>query len=80
MPPRKYFVAWAWLLIEQCRALNIPFFLKQLGSLAFDTERRIRTKHSAGADPDEWPADLRVQQWPRVFDEEQRRVSQPTLL
>jgi protein gp37 len=80
MPPRKYFVAWARLLIQQCRALDVPFFLKQLGSLAFDGERRVYTKHPAGADADEWPADLRVQQWSRLCENEERPVSQPTLL
>jgi protein gp37 len=77
---RKYFIAWARQLIKESRALDIPFFLKQLGSLAFDGERRIYTKDRAGADPAEWPADLRVQQWPRVFDDEERPISQPTLL
>lgn len=26
---------------------------------------RVRLRHRAGADPSEWPADLRVQEWPR---------------
>jgi protein gp37 len=80
MPARKYFLAWPRQLVPECRTLAIPLFVKQLGSLAYDGERRIRTRHPAGADPDEWPADLRVQQWPRVFDAEERPISQPTLL
>jgi hypothetical protein len=32
------------------------------------------------ADPNEWPADLRVQEMPRVYDNEEARISQPTLL
>jgi protein gp37 len=76
---RKYFVAWARPLIKECRVLDVPFFLKQLGSLAFDGERRIRTKHAAGADPAEWPNDLRVQEMPRIYDDEEVRVSQPRL-
>jgi hypothetical protein len=80
MPARKYFLAWPRQLVPECRRLAIPLFVKQLGSLAYDGERRIRTRHHAGADPDEWPADLRVQQWPRVFDAEERPISQPTLL
>jgi len=79
-PARKYDIAWARTLIAQCRTLDIPFFLKQLGSNAFDGARRIHTKDRAGANPDEWPADLRVQQWPRVFENEERPISQPTLL
>jgi protein gp37 len=80
MPARKYFLAWPRLLVPQCRVLQVPLFVKQIGSLAFDGERRLRTKHPAGADPVEWPADLRVQQWPRVHENEQRSVSQPTFL
>src|SRR5262249_40011934 len=80
IPARKYFIAWPRLLIKEGRALQIPLFVKQIGSLAFDGERRIRTKHSAGADPNEWPADLRVQEMPRVYDNEEARISQPTLL
>jgi hypothetical protein len=67
-------------LIKESCAFDIPFFLKQLGSLALDGKRRIYTKHPAGADPSEWPADLRVQEWPKVFDAEERPISQPTLL
>jgi protein gp37 len=79
-PARKYLIAWARQLSNESRAFDVPFFLKQLGSLAFDGERRIYTKHPAGADPAEWPADLRIQEWPRVFDAEERPISQPTLL
>jgi protein gp37 len=80
MPARKYFLAWPRLLVPQTRVLQVPLFVKQIGSLAFDGERRIRTKHSAGADPTEWPPDLRVQQWPKVYDNEERNVAQPRLL
>jgi len=75
MPPRKYLLAWARLLVPECRMLAIPYFHKQLGSLAFDGERRIRTRHRAGADPSEWPADLRVQEWPRVYDQEPTSIA-----
>jgi protein gp37 len=78
--PRPYQIAWARLLIEQCHARDIPYFQKQLGSSAFDGDQQIRTRDPAGADPREWPAWLRVQEMPRVFDREPRRVSQPTLL
>ena len=79
-PARKYCVEWAELLIEQCRALAVPYFQKQLGSFAFHAEHRIRTKDRAGADADAWPTGLRVQEMPHVFDREERRTSQPTFL
>ena len=79
MPPRKYLLAWPRLLIVECRTLLVPYFHKQLGSLAFDGERRIHTRHRAGADPTEWPPDLRVQEWPRVYDQEPISIAQPRL-
>jgi len=79
MTPRKYLLAWPRLLIEQCHTFGIPYFHKQLGSFAFDGERRIRTKHPAGADPDEWPVELRVQEMSRIYDQEPPRIAQPTL-
>jgi len=78
--PRGYLLAWSRLLIEQCREFSIPYFHKQIGSLAFDGERRTYTKHPAGADPAEWPPDLRVQEMPRVYENDERRITQPTLL
>jgi protein gp37 len=80
MPPRRYSLAWPRVLIKESRTLAIPYFHKQLGSLAFDGEHRIRTRHRAGADPSEWPADLRAQEMPRVYDQEPVSISQPTLL
>jgi protein gp37 len=77
---RPFDVSWARSLLEECRAHGVPFFMKQLGSHAiveapglqrFSTMRatetthvRFATKHSKGEDMDEWPADLRVQEWP----------------
>jgi protein gp37 len=78
-PARKYQLEWAERLIEQCRAFDIPYFQKQLGDSAFQAERRFWTKARAGTDADEWPAHLRVQEMPRVYDHDKRRPSQPTL-
>ena len=47
--------------IRQCHDLAIPCFVKQLGS------RWAKARHAKdrkGADPSEWPADLRVHQFP----------------
>jgi hypothetical protein len=38
--------------------------MKQLGSCAFDGTQPLATKHYAGADPEEWPADIRVREYP----------------
>jgi protein gp37 len=79
-PARRYEIEWGERLIEQCSALGIPYFQKQVGSLAFHRGVRFRTKDRAGADETEWPAHLRVQEMPRVYDHEERRASQPTML
>ena len=69
---RPFDVNWASDTIAQCRAVGVPVFVKQLGAqprrdtLAFGPNRPIRLTHRAGADIDEWPADLRVQEWPEV--------------
>ena len=54
---RPFDVEWARSLARQCAEAGIPCFVKQLGSAA-----HLRQSH--GADPAEWPADLRVRQFP----------------
>lgn len=66
---RPYYVNWADDLRDQCQAAGVPFFMKQLGSnvRCIDDEFGdvpITLKHPKGADPAEWPEDLRVQQFP----------------
>jgi len=61
---------WALDAIDQCRAANVPVFMKQMGSRpmwqrgtaepSWDEPRKDR----AGADPAEWPPALRVQEMP----------------
>ncbi len=66
-------LAWAYSIVEQCRAAHVPCFVKQMGSNAISTG-------AAGADPDgiyhyryrdrkggdwsEWHPSLRVRQYP----------------
>lgn len=66
---------------EQCRAAGVAWFNKQIG--AFPTESlltmpckyvrldgaryRAVLRDKKGADPAEWPADLRVREWPAGF-------------
>lgn len=61
---RPYDLAWARLLRDRCRTAGVPYFLKQLGSLASAGNKPFPTKHYAGADPEEWPPDLRVREYP----------------
>lgn len=61
---RECHVEWIQDGIEQCRALRIAPFVKQLGSRA--TVNRLSLGYGTGkhADPAEWRKDLRVQEFP----------------
>jgi protein gp37 len=61
---RSYDAQWGRVMRDHCRAAGVPFFMKQLGSCASDGGQPLATKHYAGADPEEWPADLRVREYP----------------
>lgn len=65
---RPFKLEWARSLMKDCRTWNTPFFMKQAGSNPFLGEKSQRgfmldTRH--GANPDEWPKDLRVREFPR---------------
>lgn len=69
---RLFDLAWARSIRNQCRAAGVPFFMKQLGANAWhgppELRAQFRTKHPAGADPEEWcgsAENLRVQEFPR---------------
>jgi protein gp37 len=69
---RPFDVNWARDTVAQCRASGVPVFVKQLGANPwFDladeyAAHRYELAHRAGADIDEWPADLRVQESPSI--------------
>lgn len=56
-------VAWVRDLVGQCKAAGVPAFVKQLGSVPMGVNLMV-PRYRAGRDPAEWPADLRVQQFP----------------
>jgi protein gp37 len=64
-------VDWVRSTVGQCKAVGVPCFVKQLGS-AWAWEqvknrfpRPWQGRDRAGANPAEWPPDLRVQEWPK---------------
>ena len=78
---RPYDLSWPRSLIEQCQAAGVPVFHKQLGSghrwaASLPGERKrwqpeggkdgIVYRHPKGADMAEWPADLRVREYPEA--------------
>lgn len=61
---RRFHIERARLIVANCRAAGSAVFVKQLGSNAYDSGQRMRLRDRAGADPSEWPEDLRVQMFP----------------
>lgn len=67
-------VEWIRDVVRQCREAGCPCFVKQLGARPvgwWSNElgpaiNRSTFRDRAGADPAEWPEDLRVREWPEV--------------
>jgi protein gp37 len=70
-------VEWIRSIKDQCKAAGVACFVKQLGSKPFIAGQRAYDmpdgdqyvhkwpiKHPKGGDINEWPEDMRVQQWP----------------
>ena len=56
---------WAISLLSHCRTAGVPFHFKQTGSNHQHWPGQIA---AAGTYPAEWPAELRVREWPREED------------
>jgi hypothetical protein len=63
---------------DRCRTAGTAYFLKQLGDAAHEGGRPYRCRARKGGDPDEWPDDLRVREWPPRLTEsiEQREAAE----
>lgn len=63
---RPFNIEWARDIVRQCKAAGVPAFVKQIGDAATNREGEPHpTIARAGADPSEWPEDLRVREFPR---------------
>lgn len=63
---RPFNLDWARELRNQCAAAGVAFFMKQMGRHPrAGWENVVRYTDRAGADPAEWPIDLRVQEFPQ---------------
>lgn len=60
---------WAIAIVDQCCAAGVACFVKQLGARPYAQHEicreSFRFKDPAGGDPTEWPAHLRVREFPR---------------
>jgi protein gp37 len=65
---RPFDVAWARSAQDQCKAAGVAFFFKQAGSRVYMTEcaekKHLFLGDRKGGDPNEWPEDLRVREFP----------------
>jgi protein gp37 len=65
-PARPFDLTWAREAIAIADMAGAAPFVKQLGSNAVEGGACYGTRDPHGGDPDEWPEDLRVRQWPEV--------------
>jgi len=61
---RPFNPEWARTLMDAARATGARSFVKQMGSVW--ARAHSADKRSAGANPEEWDADLRVREFPRA--------------
>ena len=64
--PRPCDVEWIRSVVQECKAAGVSCFVKQLGKRSYCDGGRgwVNNKHPKGADPAEWPEDLRVREFP----------------
>jgi protein gp37 len=68
---RPFDLRWAELVLEECRAASVAFFMKQMGSKPTLDGGPVRFI-GKGDDPDEWPPHLRVQEFPSLHEDPSR--------
>ncbi len=57
-------VAWVRHVVRQCREAGVPCFVKQFGSVWARRQKYTFRPDPKGGDPQEWPEDLRVREFP----------------
>lgn len=57
---------WIANIVEQCARAGVPCFVKQLGANGYQLPGGYPLKDRKGGDMSEWPADLRVRQFPKA--------------
>lgn len=58
-------VKWIRDIIQQCAVAGVPCFVTQVGAVPLIGGHRMSKLHPKGGDPDEWPAEIRVRQFPQ---------------
>lgn len=62
---REFKIEWAEELMQQCKRLRVPYFLKQLGSVVTHAGKRVQFEDAHAGDWAEWPRKLAVRQFPK---------------
>lgn len=63
--PRAFDVAWARTIVAQCKAAQVPVFVKQLGARPVEAGAPVQIRSRKGGDLEDLPPDLRVREFPR---------------
>lgn len=63
---RPFELDWGISLVKQCKGASIPVFMKQLGSKPVLDCYGYKTLDKKGGNPDEWPEELRVREFPTL--------------
>lgn len=58
---RPCFLIWIQHMVNECKLMNVPVWVKQTGTF-LSTQIGLKSRH--GSDINEWPKDIRVQQFP----------------
>jgi protein gp37 len=64
MSARTFDIDWARSVLRQCREQKAPCFVKQLGRRPVMGATALKLNSAKGGDWAEWPADLRVREYP----------------
>jgi hypothetical protein len=72
---RPFSIAVARALMQQCQKFGsrTPVYMKQFGRLPTWAGKRAHLTHPKGEDMNEWPTDMRVQQFPPFLDDPELR-------
>jgi hypothetical protein len=68
---RRFDLGWGRSIVSQCREHKVPCFVKQIGRRPVDGGIPIAHSDPKGGDPQEWPEDLRVREFPEILTVEE---------
>jgi protein gp37 len=64
---RRYDMNWARELAIECAEAEVPLFVKQVGSNAWDGAKKLALRHKKGGDMEEWSPGIRIRQCPESY-------------